>query len=190
MSSARRDLILGAAAGLFREGGFHGVGMDEIGEAAGITGPGVYRHFANKQAVLAALFDQVGEELVRGGRTAVAAPASPRAQLERLVGFHLGFALDHPDGVAVWAGEGHHLADGDRRSVRRRQRLYASLWVPVVAVLRPDLHAKEVQAAVTLAIGVLQAAALDSDSGLGRAGLERLVPRMVLGALLARRLPR
>lgn len=186
----RRDRILAAAAERIRARGFHGVGMDEIGEAAGITGPGIYRHFDGKRALLAALFDQVGEELVRGGRAAVAGVGTPRAKLERLIDFHLGFSLEHPDDIAVWAEEEHDLAEGDGRSLRRRQRLYASLWVPLVAALRPDLSAKEVKAAVALAIGILHAAALDGDSGLDRSDLVRLVRRMALGALLARRLPR
>ena len=187
---SRRDLILAAAAERIRARGFHGVGMDEIGEAAGITGPGVYRHFAGKQALLAALFDQVGEELVRGGREALSGVGSPRAKLEGLIEFHLGFSLDHPDHMAVWAGEGHHLADDDRRSLRRRQRGYIALWVPLVAALRPDLSASEVKTSVALAIGILQAAALDRDTGIDRPRLERLALRMALGALVARRLPR
>ena len=51
-SAPRRELLLRAAADLFAARGFHDVGMDDIGAAAGITGPGVYRHFASQQALL------------------------------------------------------------------------------------------------------------------------------------------
>ena len=51
----RREQILKEAARLFAERGFHGVGVDEIGAAVGISGPGLYRHFAGKDAMLAEL---------------------------------------------------------------------------------------------------------------------------------------
>ncbi|MBI0385672.1 helix-turn-helix transcriptional regulator, partial [Streptomyces albiflaviniger] len=37
---SRREQILKEAARLFAERGFHGVGVDEIGAAVGISGPG------------------------------------------------------------------------------------------------------------------------------------------------------
>ena len=55
----RRQRILHAAAELVAEHGYHEVGMADIGAAAGITGPAVYRHFDGKSAVLVAMFDHV-----------------------------------------------------------------------------------------------------------------------------------
>ena len=55
----RREQLLQCAADLFSARGYHAVGIDDIGAAAGISGPGVYRHFPGKQALLAALCDRV-----------------------------------------------------------------------------------------------------------------------------------
>ena len=49
----RRAQISAIAAELFSERGYHGVGLGEIASAAGITGPAIYRHFRNKQDILA-----------------------------------------------------------------------------------------------------------------------------------------
>jgi AcrR family transcriptional regulator len=51
----RERQILDAAAALFYEKGFHGVGVDEIGQRVGISGPALYRHFKGKDQILAAL---------------------------------------------------------------------------------------------------------------------------------------
>ena len=59
-----------AAAGA-AERGFHGVGVDEIGAAVGISGPGLYRHFAGKDAMLAELLAGISERLLDGGRLRV-----------------------------------------------------------------------------------------------------------------------
>src|ERR1044071_7137914 len=68
----RRERILASATSLFEENGFHGAGIDDIAAAAGVTGPAIYRHFKNKDAVLVALFDTLAAQL-RGILDAVAA---------------------------------------------------------------------------------------------------------------------
>ncbi|MEE1802469.1 TetR/AcrR family transcriptional regulator [Streptomyces sp. JV176] len=67
----RREQILKQAARLFAERGFHGVGVDEIGAAVGISGPGLYRHFAGKDAMLAELLVGISGRLLDGGRLRV-----------------------------------------------------------------------------------------------------------------------
>ena len=51
---SRRDEILEIAVGLFAARGYDGVSMDDIGSAAGVTGPALYHHFAGKEAMLVA----------------------------------------------------------------------------------------------------------------------------------------
>ncbi|MFJ6984038.1 MULTISPECIES: TetR/AcrR family transcriptional regulator [unclassified Streptomyces] len=67
----RREQILKEAARLFAERGFHGVGVDEIGAAVGISGPGLYRHFPGKDAMLAELLVGISGQLLTGARRRV-----------------------------------------------------------------------------------------------------------------------
>src|SRR5207248_4405325 len=86
----RRDEILEIAVGLFASRGYHGVSMDDIGAAAGVTGPALYHHFAGKEAMLVAALAPVSQGLLEGGRIRVTAnPGSPKAALESLVEFHV-----------------------------------------------------------------------------------------------------
>ena len=48
----RRAQLLAEAARLFVERGYAGVGIDEIGAAAGISGPAVYRHVSGKEQLV------------------------------------------------------------------------------------------------------------------------------------------
>src|SRR5689334_3573886 len=83
---SRRDEILEIAVGLFASRGYHGVSMDDIGAAAGVTGPALYHHFAGKEAMLAAALIPVSELLLDGGRSRVARHASdPHACLAALI---------------------------------------------------------------------------------------------------------
>ena len=62
------SVLLDATVELVAERGFHAVGIAEIGAAAGVTGAAIYRHFANKQEMLVALFERVVDELLATGR--------------------------------------------------------------------------------------------------------------------------
>ncbi len=68
----RREQILKEAARLFAERGFHGVGVDEIGAAVGISGPGLYRHFPGKDAMLAELLVGISGQLLTGAKRRLA----------------------------------------------------------------------------------------------------------------------
>lgn len=55
MTVARRTEVLRAAADLFAEHGFHGVGMRAIGDAAGMRGASLYHYFPSKIDILHAV---------------------------------------------------------------------------------------------------------------------------------------
>src|SRR5258705_13326257 len=96
---SRRDEILEIAVGLFATRGYHGVSMDDIGAAAGGTGPALYHHFAGKEAMLVAALNPVSEGLLTGSQARVAELADgPGRALESLVEFPGGFALANPAG--------------------------------------------------------------------------------------------
>ncbi|GHH29806.1 TetR/AcrR family transcriptional regulator [Lentzea cavernae] len=58
-----RAAILAAAARRMKEKGFHGVGVDGLAAAAGVTSGAIYSHFGSKEAVLEQVIrEQVGAE--------------------------------------------------------------------------------------------------------------------------------
>ena len=59
-----RDLMLREAARLFAERGFRGTSVADLGTACGISGPALYKHFPNKQAILARLLVDISQQLV------------------------------------------------------------------------------------------------------------------------------
>ena len=152
----RREEILEIAVRLFAERGYHGVSMDDIGAAAGVTGPALYHHFAGKESMLVAALTPVCEDLLAGGRERVTAnPGDPRAALESLVDFHVAFALDKPAVIAVHLHELDRLPEEPRRQIRRLQRLYVEEWVSVLDAVRPDLSAAEARVLAHAAFGLM-----------------------------------
>ena len=153
---SRRDEILDIAVGLFAARGYHGVSMDDIGSAAGVTGPALYHHFAGKEAMLVAALIPVSEGLLHGGRDRVARhPDDARAALADLIDFHVEFALENPAVIALHLHELDRLPEEPRRQIRRLQRLYVEEWVGVLATLRPRLDAGEARVLAHAAFGLM-----------------------------------
>lgn len=153
---SRREEILEIAVGLFATRGYHGVSMDDIGAAAGVTGPALYHHFAGKEAMLAAALIPVSEQLLAGGKARIAeASEDPAAALAALVDFHVEFALANPAVIALHLHELDRLPEEPRRQIRRLQRLYVEEWVNTLTVLRSELDAGEARVLAHAAFGLM-----------------------------------
>ena len=184
----RREQLLEAAAHLFADRGFHAVGIDDIGAAAGISGPGVYRHFASKAALLEALCDRAMTRMLDGARGITGTHDDPHAALEALVDLHVAFAVEQRALIGVWVREARALSDDVRRSLRRRMRAYEQPWHAVLSQLRDDLNDAEVAAVTGSTLAMLNGIAFTTPS-VEPVRLEVLLRRMALAALLARRTP-
>ncbi|MFD6796928.1 TetR/AcrR family transcriptional regulator [Streptomyces cyaneofuscatus] len=188
----RREQILREAARLFAERGFHGVGVDEIGAAVGISGPGLYRHFPGKDAMLAELLVGISERLLDGGRLRVSEDASrgdgsPEALLDALIEGHIDFALDDRPLITLHDRELDRLRDTDRKRVRRLQREYVEVWVGVVRALYPALPENEARVTVHAVFGLLNSTPhlARPEARPGREATAALLHRLARGAFAA-----
>lgn len=151
----RHDALLREAARLFAAHGFDGVSVEDLGAAVGVTGPAVYRHFANKRALLGAILLRASEDLLRGGRQVCSAGGDARYLLRDLIDFHVEFALADADVIRVQDRELLHLADEDRHRVRRLQREYVELWTTVMAAVHPGRPADDLRLRTHAGFGLI-----------------------------------
>lgn len=151
----RRQALLTAAASLFAKNGFNRVSLEDLGAAAGVSGPAVYRHFRGKQAVLGDLLLTVSRELLDGGLRVVAETTDPFTALRRLVAFQVDFALGKPDVIRVQDREFSNLTEKDQAEVRTLQRNYVELWVEVLARLHPATDAAELRMRAHATFGLI-----------------------------------
>jgi AcrR family transcriptional regulator len=187
----RREQILREAARLFADRGFHGVGVDEIGAAVGISGPGLYRHFPGKDAMLAELLVGISERLHEGGRARIeesaAAGLPPQDTLDALIAGHIDFALDDRSLITLHDRELDRLRDADRKQVRKLQRQYVELWVSAVRAVYPALTELEARVSVHTVFGLLNSTPHLSGTAalLDRRATAALLHRLARGAFAA-----
>ncbi|CAM5257011.1 MULTISPECIES: TetR/AcrR family transcriptional regulator [Streptomyces] len=191
----RREQILKEAARLFAERGFHGVGVDEIGAAVGISGPGLYRHFAGKDAMLAELLVGISGQLLTGAKLRLKEAAAaggedgtaPETVLDSLIEGHIDFALDDRPLITLHDRELDRLRESDRKLVRQLQRQYVELWVDVLRKVYPALAEPAARSAVHSVFGLLNSTPHLGRRGAlpGRGATAELLHRMARGAFAA-----
>jgi len=184
----RRAEILQTASELFARNGFHGVSMDELGAAAGVSGPALYRYFAGKEAILSAMLVDISERLLAGGRERVGQARTPAQALRSLVDFHVDFALDHPDLIDVQARDLDAVPEADRRAVRRLQAQYVALWVDALVGERPQMSPERARAAAHAVFGLINST--PHSARLTRPEMAALLRSMALSALATTPRPR
>lgn len=179
----RRQAMLDAAARLFAAHGFNGVSIEDIGGAAGVSGPAVYRHFSGKQGVLAALLVDASENLFTGGRAVVENAPDGAKALRPLIRFHAEFALSNPDVIRVQDRDLASLADSDLHAVRTLQRRYVELWVRVLGDRQPDEDTAVLRMRAHATFGLLNSTPHSSSQALPRATMQRELERMAWASL-------
>ena len=132
-----------------------------------LTQGALFRHFANKDAILQAVVEWVaGQLLTRIDQAAADAAASPRAALQAMFMAHVGFVAEHPGVPRIIFGELQRA--GETEPKRLVQQLVGSYGGRVRQLLlqgqaQGELHAGlDVQAAATLFIGTIQGLVMQS----------------------------
>lgn len=112
----RRDMLLDVAAALATEGGVDAVAMDQVADRAGVSRPLVYKHFANREELLGALYRREAGRLHAELTARVSAATDVEGMFRALV-----------QGALAAAGERRHVlavlrTGGWSRGVRDEQR--------------------------------------------------------------------
>ncbi|CAM4250377.1 HTH-type transcriptional repressor KstR2 [Mycobacterium basiliense] len=189
LKSDRRLQLLSAAERLFAERGFLAVRLEDIGAAAGISGPAIYRHFPNKESLLVELLVGISSRLLAGAGEVTARNADAAAALDGLIDFHLDFALGEPDLIRIQDRDLGYLPAAAERQVRRAQRQYVEVWVGVLRELNPGLAEADARLMAHAVFGLLNStphSMKSTDTKSGRAAHSRAVMRaMTVAALMA-----
>ncbi len=153
---SRRETLMATGARLFRAHGYPAVSTSEIGKGAGIAGPGLYRSFSSKQAILDALIRRLDEwwsiESIRALRTG----RGPADTLRRLVEGQVRISLDDPDLVAVSITElPHASADVNETYVKNRTDREAQ-WIDLIKTLVPATSTPQARLLVAAAVSFIE----------------------------------
>lgn len=183
--SDRRSQLITAAERLVAERGYLAVRLEDIGAAVGVSGPAIYRHFPNKEALLVELLVGISTRLLAGAREVIARTDDPAEALDGLVDFHLDFAFGESDLIRIQDRDLGHLPDAAKRQVRRAQRQYVEIWVSVLTRLERDLAEDDARVMAHAAFGLLNSTPHSVRPAAPKAQSREVLRRMTIAALTA-----
>ena len=153
---SRHETLLAAGARLFRTQGFPAVSTSDIGKKVGIAGPGLYRSFSSKQAILDTLLTRFDEwsalECIRVARV----DADVAERLRGLVAGRVRISLENPDLVAVSITELPYASAEIREVFLRNQSDRDALWMDLLRKTIPETGAAEARLLVAAAVSFIE----------------------------------
>jgi len=177
-----REAIMAAAADLFRERGFVETSLGDIGAAAGVSGPAIYRYFKSKGELLSVLLEEAAILWRETVDAVLNEDTPPMVTLERLIDGAIALQLKNGNLRDVFARAYRHLDDDARRRVARIERVRTAEWVHVLCEVRPGLTEDEARAAVTMVDGMLRSI---TTLSMDHEQLAQVMKDMVFGGLLS-----
>lgn len=137
-----------------------------IAQQMQLTQGALFRHFANKDAILLAVMEWVSAQLLARIDSAAQAAALPRAALQAVFMAHVGFVAEHPGVPRIIFSELQRAGETPpKRAVQQLVGSYGARLHQLISQgqaqgeLRADL---DVQAAATLFIGTVQGLVMQS----------------------------
>lgn len=181
--SSASERILEAATLLFTQKGYERTTMDEIGAAAGTSGPSIYRHFRGKSELLDAVIERcVRTTLVRTNEL-LGLTEEPMRALRGLVAAWVNLSLDTKLLTQTYVIEYPALDAETQHRVRARYRTMSDTWSTVLRRVRPTLSHPESKTIVDSAFWLIASDAF-VHTALSGEDLARVLRCMVLAALL------
>lgn len=110
----RRTQLLDVAGRRFAEQGYHGLSMEALAEAAGVSKPVLYQHFPSKRDLYLALVRDAVAEMEAQVRKALDGTSDNRARVEGAIAAYFDFVEDRRFGLLFGATD---VRDDDVREV-------------------------------------------------------------------------
>lgn len=165
-ATERRRQLLVVARDVFAERGFHATSMDDVAEAAGVTKPVLYQHFANKRALYIELLDDVAARLLAEITEATARAGRPREQVEYGFAAYFRFVAANQSAFRLMFGAS---VRNDAEFAVRAERAIAQIAEVVAGLIDVDAPADQRLALAHAVVGMAEAtsrrAVADGDAG-------------------------
>lgn len=150
---SRRDSLLDAAGLLVATGDVAGVTMESVAAASGVSRALVYKHFANRHDLLAALFERESRLLHQQLTRAVADAVGLEAKFRALVEGALAAQSSRGATFAALMNQGRRPAD--QRVVQRSRDAATVRYFATLAVAEFGLEERKAITGVQLALGAI-----------------------------------
>lgn len=118
----------------FAARGFHQTSMSSVADAAGVTKPVLYQHFASKRGLYLELLRTVGDRLMTEISKAAASADGPRQQVEEGLRAYFRFVSDQDDAYRLMFGGGTRRDQEFATEAARVERSIAGVIADLIRI--------------------------------------------------------
>src|SRR5258708_18328232 len=131
----RKERLLAAAARTVAARGFAGTSMRGLARASAMSLAGMYYYVRGKDDLLYQIQKDCFEQVLAGGKAAIARETTAESRLEAFVLHHVTFFGSHMAGMKVLAHEAESLSGEMLKDVRRIKRAYVDVLLGLLGSL-------------------------------------------------------
>lgn len=182
---SRREKLLWTASRMFLSKGYSATSVDEIAEAAGTSGPALYRLFDSKQDLL----DQIclaGMEVRQRGQSEAICKnyTNPHDTLRDFVRMRVQFALG-PWGyqVPITLAEYRHLSPAAAKKMDAASQIGATEWFRYLVQIRPEESTTDLLATIYTVLMEITYAALHLEDAGVKSDVAPMLERLAMASL-------
>lgn len=133
-----REHVLRVAAELFAEKGYHGTGVAEIGEKAGLQRGALYYHIGSKEDLLLVLLRRHVEESLEGEERIVAMDIDAAQKLRLLLHHHVRTIAERRAEAAIYMRDASALSGERAAELQALRDRVEAIWVAVISEGKRD----------------------------------------------------
>lgn len=131
-SEIRQDQILLAARRLFREKGYRGTSMQDIGDAVGLQKGSLYLHINSKEDLLFDIVNTAHQDISAGLEAIYELPLSPYDKLKQAIKHHAVFIARNRDALWVLTEDARHLSRERRKLIDAQMKRYTEIFTSIL----------------------------------------------------------
>ena len=133
-AAERREQLLTIAVEVFAQNGYHNSSMNDVAEAAGVTKPVLYQHFASKRELYREVLAEIGAKLRDTIAKAIADADGPRGQIDMGLAAYFQFVSQNANAFRVLFGAGTQRDEEFAEEARRVEASIAELAAELINV--------------------------------------------------------
>ncbi|MBI1968192.1 MAG: TetR/AcrR family transcriptional regulator [Gemmatimonadetes bacterium] len=130
--------LLGHAARVFAQQGYHSTTMRDLAAASGMSLAGMYYYVKGKEELLYLIQERCFASVLEGATQAVARSADPAERVQAFIHHHVAFFAAHMAEMKVLSHEANSLTGDLKRRVNAIKRRYVDLLEGLLQGVAPD----------------------------------------------------
>ncbi|MEO6636817.1 MAG: TetR/AcrR family transcriptional regulator [Ginsengibacter sp.] len=125
-NGSKRDVIIKAAASLFKEKGYAATSMRDIAVAIGVEAPSLYNHIESKKEILNEICFRIARSFTSHLKEIELSKENILSKMNSIIRFHISMMIEEYENVYISDHEWRHLPEPSLTDFKNQRRNYRS----------------------------------------------------------------